>query len=379
MKFTIRDLLLVTIFVAVYAVESWVSGQSSAFAAEPKGDKEAAFEKWADAPRLKSDNEYRSRLKELGLESKDAIPVFASKIGNENPRDRRAAAHGLALIGNQDVSAALPALLQAAKDTDKDVRRTAVMGLGDIGAPPEHAIPAIVAVLESDESYTAARALAEFGPKAEPAIGPLTKALSYKNSIARSSSAEALGKIGPAARASAPALRKALKDEDESARGFAAWAIWKVEGIASPDVIDALIELLETHDILTGLRAIETLGDIGPPAKAALPALAKARTKGHPFFAAPVIWATGCIHEEKDLVPRLMLELSNKEPNTRSGASWALGKMGPDAREAVPELRKLFFDDKIGYGQLFVRQALERIEGREKTAEWIEPMKKPRK
>ena len=112
-----------------------------------------------------------------------------------------AAAYGLALIGNQDVPAAVPALLQAAKDTDKDVRRTAVSGLGDIESTPELAIPAIVVVLEKDESYAAARALAQFGPKAAPAIRPLMKALGYKDSLARSSAAEALGKIGPTARA----------------------------------------------------------------------------------------------------------------------------------------------------------------------------------
>ena len=43
-------------------------------------------------------------------------------------------------------------------------------------------------------------------------------------------------------------MRKVLKDEDDDVRGFAAWAIWKVEEAASPDVIDALIEVLETRD-----------------------------------------------------------------------------------------------------------------------------------
>ena len=247
-------------------------------------------------------------------------------------------------------------------------------GLGEIGAPPEHAIPAIVAVLESDESYAAARALAQFGPKAEPAIGPLTKALGYKDSFTRSSAAGALGKIGPTARSAAPALRKVLKDIDESARLQAAIAIWKVEGSASSDVIEALSELLKTEDIMNGLQAIETLGDIGPSAKWALPVLEKAHRKGENFFAAPVIWATGRIREEKNLVPRLVLELKNKEPNTRSGAAWALGKMGPEARETVPALRKLVFDDEIGFGRLFVLEALERIEGHEKATEWIESM-----
>ena len=76
-----------------------------------------------------------------------------------------------------------------------------------------------------------------------------------------------------------------------------------------------------------------------------------------------MIWATGSIREEKDLVPRLMVELNNKQPNARSGAAWALGKLGPDAREALPALHKLFFDEEIGYGSLFVFQAMERIKG----------------
>lgn len=376
MRFSIRDLLLVTVIAAVHAAMPSNPDHQSAFAAEPKVGKDAAFEKWAGVKR-KTDSEYRDSLKRLGLDSKEDIPFFASKIDSDDVHFRRAAVWGLALLGNQDVPTALPALLQAAKDIDPDVRGSAVSALGKIGAPPEQAIPAIVAVLEKDESRSAADALGKFGPQAAPAIGPLTKALGYKKSLTRASAAEALGKIGPAARSAAPVLRTRLKDEDENVRGSAARALWEVEGTASPELIDVLVELLRTSETGIGLRAIETLGDIGPPAKKALPALAAAGRSEEGFFVAPAIWAAGRIRQEKDLLPRLILELKNPEPDARSSAAWALGKMGPEARETVPALRKLVFDDKIGFGRFLVLEALERIEGHEKAREWIESLKVP--
>jgi HEAT repeat protein len=374
MKFAIRDLLFVTVIAAVHAAMPSNLDHQSAYAAEPKGDKDAAFESWVGVKR-KTDGEYRDSLKRLGLDSKEAIPFFASKIGSDDARFRKAAVWGLALLGNQDVPTALPALLQAAKDTDPGVRGYAVSGLGRIGAPPERAIPAIVAVLEKDESRSAALALGKFGSQAAPAIAPLTKALGYKQSLTRASAAEALGKIGPAARSAAPTLRMRLKDEDDYVRGFAARALWEVEGTASPELIDVLIALLKTEKIML---AIETLGEIGPRAEKALPALEAAGKSEPRFFIAPTIWAAGRIREEKDLLPRLLLELKNSEPMARAYAAWALGKMGPEARETVPALRKLVFDDKIGFGRFVVLEALERIEGHDKATEWIESFKLPR-
>ncbi|HUE74832.1 MAG TPA: HEAT repeat domain-containing protein [Pirellulaceae bacterium] len=350
----------ISVHITVLVAPTW----PTASAAEPPARLEDAFAKWVKSPPMKTRGEYRRRLQELGLDGPDAVSLFALKVGDEDVRARRAAVHGLSLIGSKDLRSALPAVLQAAKDSNQEVRAGAAGALGSIGSPAERAIPALMAVLESDESYVAARAIAEFGPNAEPAIGSLTKALDYKHNLTRSSAAEALGKIGAAAKAAAPGLRTALNDDEALVRVEAAYALWRIEGSASPAVIEVLIDLLATDDLMTKLKAIVALAEIGPPAKAALPALERVRKSDDKWSASRSILATGKILGEKDLVAQLLRELSNKDPAARSGAAWALGTMGPEAREALPALRKLLDppDTEMGYGLWFVQAAIEQIE-----------------
>src|SRR5439155_1141101 len=98
---------------------------------------------------------------------------------------------------------------------------------------------------------------------------------SRRQDVARAASraAECLSLIGPAARAAVPALREALASDNQWVRVHAARALWRIEG-RGEEVVPALLE--EIRGRPAGLLAVECLGQIGPPARAAIPALRRA-------------------------------------------------------------------------------------------------------
>jgi HEAT repeat protein len=98
-------------------------------------------------------------------------------------------------------------------------------------------------------------------------------------------------------------------------------------GLSAPRVSDdprvpALIEKLQSGFEFQRFEAATALGEIGPPARAAVPALGLGRL-------GPAA---------KAAVPTLATALKSGTPAQRVKAVAALGKMGPAAREAVPAL-----------------------------------------
>jgi HEAT repeat protein len=135
----------------------------------------------------------------------------------------------------------IEALIEAAKDKKLGIRLAAVDGLRGMGPVARKAVPVLIEALDSPE---------------------------YK-----SRAANALGDIGPEARDAIPRLRKMATSDDEFCRIQAARALLKIEG-NTDFVISALIDLLKWDGWGYPPReAARTLGDIGPPAERAVPAL----------------------------------------------------------------------------------------------------------
>jgi HEAT repeat protein len=121
----------------------------------------------------------------------------------------------------------------------------------------------------------------------------------------------ALEKMGPSAEAAIPVLIEALENEeiDSSERGNAAFALGGIGRAAVP----GLIETLERGDETARAWAAYALNRIGPDAKSAISALARA--------------------------------LDDEWWWARQNAAIALGRIGPDAKSAVPALKQALKDE----------------------------------
>lgn len=172
-----------------------------------------------------------------------------------------------------------------------------------------------------------------------------------------------------------PALRAALKDEDRRVRQLAASAlVWSgaadkavidelIRGLAepvtpgyraSPDdslsahwdlvqigekAVPALVAALEDKKYPARGQAIWTLGKIGKPAKAAVPALEAAIRDRDVWTLHHVIEAKYRIDGDAAFaIEHLVPLLDTKEGRNCGGANRVLARMGADAKDAVPAL-----------------------------------------
>jgi HEAT repeat protein len=181
---------------------------------------------------------------------------------------------------------ARPVLLASLSHEKAHVRRRAVDALGQPGPAAETDLPSLTKVLLKDPSpgvrRVAALALARLG---QPACVPdLIKALKDTDASVRREGANALGRFGAKARAALPHLEEMLADEEASVSPRAAVALWRVDKEQATTAVHHLSKMLnQALKQLSGKEldrvgkgVVEALGEIGPFAKAAIPALAEA-------------------------------------------------------------------------------------------------------
>lgn len=119
--------------------------------------------------------------------------------------------------------------------------------------------------------------------------------------------AEALAKWGPDAKAAAVPLVRATALMDETVRE---WVVSALESLEAPHEEDApaLAELVGSDNPDVAYWAITLLGRLADKAASSVPALTKALQQ-------------------------------NPHPHNKQRAAWALGKIGPEAKAAIPALK----------------------------------------
>jgi HEAT repeat protein len=196
----------------------------------------------------------------------------------EAPQMRAARGSGSPLL------ATVPLLLPMLKDADRDARLAAVRSLGEIAEEVRRVLPTLRAALgqaavhEDDDGVRteAVRALLRAGPQPATEVGPLIDALHSEFDVVRFHAAVALGDFGPAGRpAVADLIHASYWDEEPAVRVEAAMALWKIDR-KMPLVLHVLTEALGDANELVCWVAAECLGQIGPAASDAVPALRQA-------------------------------------------------------------------------------------------------------
>lgn len=167
---------------------------------------------------------------------------------------RGARAGVLRSIGSfgEDASPEVNVIAARLSDPEPEVRAAAAWALSRVGAGAAHAAPAVAKLLK-DESLpvreSATLALREMGKAAAVAVPDLSAALRDPEGTVRMSAALALGAMGSAAQSAVPALAAALSVPDQSQ--------------------------LTNEEVQVIRNICYALGDIGPEARPAIPALTK--------------------------------------------------------------------------------------------------------
>ena len=238
-----------------------------------------------------------------------ALKMLVDALKDPDKHVRAAAARGLFEL-NLPREQVLPVLSELLADKDPVVRGHVVDAMASLG---EKALPKLIKALERDDTQALAVAvIRQLGPKAKEAVMPLTEELKDPDAEYRREVCFALAAIGPDAKGAVPALVKALSDKDEGVRHVATYALGKIgpdAAAAAPDLkknltgddlflktasvwalvciqpkdldfrakaVPILTKALEESDrerVRTEVAA--TLGEIGPAAKEAIPALEK--------------------------------------------------------------------------------------------------------
>jgi len=204
--------------------------------------------------------------------------------------------------------------------------------------------------------------LIEYGQRAR--FESFIRSLKDPDPRARAGAADFLGSIGPDARVCIPELEEALSDNDPYVRVCAAGALWKLDHGKRDQVIPILVAELNREGRLHNVIAVKTLGEMGPEAEAAVPALEKLLKADSTYQQTLVAGALAQIDKSsrKATFEILKRGLRDEHQGPRMEALQVLAKLGTDAREFAPDLR-LLQNDPDGAVQQYAEVALKAIEG----------------
>ncbi len=231
------------------------------------------------------------------------------------------------------------------------------------------------------------------------AIEALVELLNHSDPVFRSAGAEGLSDIvepftDASLQSCIPPLVRNTKDVHQHVRARSAWALGRI-GREPDTCVPALVPLLHDHSALAQTSAVYALGCFGEAGSVALPRLLELLESGDgPLrsyvvrtiaqFPDEVAWrAVQTSLGDKDavvrssaikglsaqpnraaeVVPKLMAILDSAESTgDKMWATFSLGRLGPHAKQALPQLRRLKESGAAG-GPEFVESCILKIEG----------------
>jgi HEAT repeat protein len=333
-------------------------------------------------------------LGQIGPPAGSAIDRLTELLESDKGSDRVLVAEALASV-QPGSPRAIAALTDMLKETDPALRRQAIVALGRIGPDadlrrdaalalanlepvPEDVRPVLREVILDKRHpfrFRAMEAWSRLGSADEATVSLLVRVL-WEDGPVRAKAAQLLGEIGPPGKEAVPSLVNVLNGSDLEARIQAALALWKIDRRAHevvPVLVSALkslaprqgsaLNLNEPFGASPSARAVppcqlaaDALGQIGPDAQAAVPALAELLRMPQFSLCRPsyahALWKIDR-GAASLAVPPLIELLDGSAPvrlpgraasALRKDAVTVLGDMGVQAREALPSLRKALAD-----------------------------------
>jgi HEAT repeat protein len=265
---------------------------------------------------------------------------LASQLATGEVRARRDASYFLQQLGPKALPA-LPALIKALDDPDKQVWSNSVASVAAIGPDAKDAIPALLDDLDSRKSrgqrpadrdqtlFRSAYALTRIGAAAIP---PLIDALRSEDNGLRIGAARALGGMGPLAKDALPALLDNLGHGDPAVQREVADALGSLGEVALPKLTEAL-SWKEARQRATAALALRAMGRAASPAAA--PMLAQLGKETEASARSAFLTALPRIGTEPSaLVPPLVDALKDDSEDIRHAAINSL-LTSPAARKQI--------------------------------------------
>ena len=194
------------------------------------------------------------------------LPALTAALRDGDAHVRAGAASGLGRYGLK----AIPALQEALKDKDAAVRLNAVLGVSQLGTQ-QRVFPLLPPSLKDSDPKVRQTAVAALGRFGVPAVPLLIEAMRDPDTEVWRRAMEVLKDMEAPNRLLQPPLLKAIKNDDASIRQGAAYAMARF----GADAVPPLLEAMKDPDPSVQWAAVDTLDTIGPPAKKAVPALAR--------------------------------------------------------------------------------------------------------
>ncbi len=274
---------------------------------------------------------------------KQAVELFAAGLQSKNPRLRSVAATAIA---ETDIPAELSEtpLLQALVDKlDPETIRRVMDAFVKRG---KAVVPRVIRALDNPKRRRyALQILNRIGPDAAAAVPRLTQLLDEVTDVDEKRDViVALGSIGPASAPALPKLLELLKTADDETKYALTYAIGQM-GEKAEDANPQLLELVESNDRFLRVSALWALLKINPGheeiAKYAVPHLINALSDSRPGVRAEMATVLGDLGPlAKDAIPALR-RLSQSDPDAmvRDLATEALRKLQDPAaaKEHAPK------------------------------------------
>jgi HEAT repeat protein len=281
--------------------------------------------------------------------TKTEIPSIVALLEYDKPDVRRDAVMVLGQLSELSKDY-IPQIAARLQDNDLYVRRAAVRALGQLSELSKDYIPQIADLIDNNKPEVrsaAANALGQLGELSKDYVPRITARLEDDIPYVRRDAVEALAQLGELSKDSIPQIAARLQDDDWLVRQAAVGALGQFRELSKDYIPQIAARLQDDNDSVT-ISVAETLGQLGELSKDYIPQIvACLKVYGKPEVRSAAANALGQLGElSKDYIPQIAALLENNKPEVRSAAANALGQLGELSKDYIPQIAARLEDDK---------------------------------
>jgi HEAT repeat protein len=303
----------------------------------------------------------------LGQAGPDAVEPLRKLAAHDDVAIRNSAVQALGQIGPSAPDKVLPALADALKDKDRNVRLNALLAHRQLG-PATDAPAAVLEMLQDKDvaiRVNAMTALERLRLDPKTAL-PVLEEVAAKddNAFQRARAAELCWRLDPKKHPAAEVVKELLKvNQHFRAADFVARA-------GDSDALPALADGLANQQPVIRQKILDTIAGFGADAKAVRPALTDALKDPQAIVRVPAALALIQAGDAEAAVPVLAAVLKdNTVANPyHERVHAALRKLGPDAKAALPALKQVAGEPGVMMYRLQCMVTLAKVDPAEKDA-----------